>query len=75
MCFPGRALAELTADGVRESQEEELPLLKHSGVSVAPVGANEKGASWSTGSLGVPELSPGMSPNLIQCKSTNLSCT
>lgn len=43
-----------------DSQEQEIPLLKHSGVSVAPVAANEKGASWSTGSLSL-----GMPPNLI----------
>lgn len=58
-----------------DSQEQELPLLKHSGVSVAPVAANEKGASRSTGSLGVPELSLGMPPDLLQCENTNLDCT
>lgn len=51
-----------------DSQEQELPLLKHSSVSVAPVAANEKGARRSTGSLGVPELSLGMPPNLIHCE-------
>ncbi len=58
-----------------DSQEQEIPLLKHSGVSVAPVAANEKGASWSTGNLGVPELSLGMPPNLIQYENINLSCS
>lgn len=46
-----------------DSQEQELPPLKHSGMFVALVAANEKGASWSTGSLGVPELSLGTPPN------------
>lgn len=37
---------ELRDNGVG-TQEQEPPLLKHSSVSVAPVAANEKGASWS----------------------------
>lgn len=65
-------LAQLTDKWHWDSQEEELPLLKHSGVSVA---ANEKVASRSTGSLGVPELSLGMAPDLIQCENTNLAST
>lgn len=68
-----RALGELTGNG--DSQEQTSPLLQHNSVSVAPVAANEKGASWSTGRLGVFELSLGMPPDLIKCENTNLSCT
>lgn len=72
MCFLGYVAGTVNRQWCWDSQEEELPLLKHSGVSVA---ANEKVASQSTGNLGVPELSLGMPANLIQCENTNLGCT
>lgn len=64
--FPWASAGRVNRQWSGDSQEQELLLLKHSSVSVAPVAANEKGARRSSGSLGVPELSLGTPPNLIQ---------
>lgn len=49
--FPWESTERLNTRGCLDSQEQELPLLMCSDVSVATVATNEKGASWSLGTV------------------------
>lgn len=67
----GREPGERADSGVRTHRNRSFHC---TAVSAPPVAANEKGGGQCAGTLGVPQLSLGTLPDLIQCQNTNLNC-